>query len=463
MRKAAILTGFITVLSIFLIAGIFLTVKSQSSNIKITEERIAGDPAYAEGLSVEFSAADNMVSDNRWTVSYALQNGENPVVKAEFHKKILLSDSVESPEPYVRLAVRPIDGTYFTMAEAVNDYPFLAKALEAAAADTGSGKTCRKEFSLRDYAKNLPVEFAVEDSIKATQMNTDRSGKRNDFSHFSVPAPKDCKFSVEVEKNKAGEIVSVSLSDKNRCKFDSQGTFGKDGIYVSVTLPTQDGPNDADADAELVLPEKLCGIHFIPYEAQSENGKRLYYRLNMSGARLIYPMKEDAEVLKLMEYPDNRELIVIAKEHENTIVNFIDTKTMKLKQSLRMNRNISGSRLSSCRFFNQSLLLFTDKGSFALIRKKDKVYRALFGNFSCGGLKPAGLLLKGDTAVITAVSDAEEKPINHYLLICNETGTLYEGFYRFSLQSDTIAEGGSSVIQNRWEENSMIIRRRSSS
>lgn len=461
MRKTAILTVFITVLSVFLIAGIFLTVKSQSSNIKITEERIAGDPAYAEGLSVEFSAADNMVSDNRWTVSYALQNGENPVVKAEFHKKILLSDSVESPEPYVRLAVRPIDGTYFTMAEAISDYPFLAKALEAAASDTGSGKTCRKEFSLRDYAKNPPVEFAVEDSIKATQMNTDRSGKRNDFSHFSVPTPKDCKFSVEVEKNKTGEIVSVSLSDRNRCKFDSQGTFGEDGIYVSVALPVKDG--QTDRKAETPLSENLYGIHFIPYEAQSKDGKRLYYRLNMSGARLIYPMKEDTEVLKLMEYPDNRELIVIAKEQENTIVNFIDTKTMKLKQSLRMDRNISGSRLSSCRFFNQSLLLFTDKGSFALIRKKDKVYRALFGNFSCGGLKPAGLLLKGDTAVITAASNAGEKPINHYLLVCDETGTLYEGFYRFSLQSDTITQGGSSVIQDRWEENPMIIRRRDAS
>ena len=262
---------------------------------------------------------------------------------------------------------------------------------------------------------------------------------------------------MEIKKHKSDEVISVSLSSVGLSCFDSRGIFCENGICVSVTSPEKTESNGSDAIP--AIPNTLCGIHFIPYEEQNKSGKRLYYRPDMDDAQLIYPMKKDDEVLKLMEDPENRELILILREKDTTVVSFIDAETMKVKQRLSMDKNISQSRLSCCRLFNGSLLLFTDQGNFTLIYKMDNAYRTLSGSFSRGGLTPAGLLLYSDTLVIIAAAD-EAAPINHYLLICDETGTLYEGFYRFSLQSDTITQESCSVIQDLWEENPMSIRRR---
>lgn len=320
MRKAAILTALLLVLSIGGVCVAALGVYEARDQVVLTETVVYGDRAVANGLTVELNitCADHLFWDTTCTLDAQIQT------RTEYSFSAL---EVSKLRPRVYSGIS-LDATLGSE---------LAKLALYNSLEPGEEKSA--VIYLKDYMDYYPISVSVNlpgitQSIEgsdvpdwdlSTRTSYDALLKIRDY--FKIPVLEEECYKISVWKGEGnnGSHYSSRADSSSESDYFSMKTFSVptgDACYFTFDAHTWNG--------KLVDLHEIpggYGIYRLPYQADEVDADAL---------EMVYPLDPETKPLGLFANEDQTRLLLHAVENGKYILTVIDLDDMTTLQKLEI-------------------------------------------------------------------------------------------------------------------------------
>ena len=374
MRKALVFTLIIFILAAFVIGYAFAAIDSSCDKLDFAEETLAGDPAYADGLNVEYLL--HYDSHNMWKNHLILDSdadGGFRSAHSDFSYSRKEMEDYSTDVDWARLSGyvdRQFTRYSIIYGDSMNDHlpDFIKDYAENMAPDTASDYT----FRLKDIYEYYPIFFMASipgysyDSSLVWEyeyyMNQYKNGERtgniplteealnsvkqfayiNEF--FKIPVLDDEYAVASVYKDKNGnydvditEFYPYDAADtannelqKDCYYFDIYGipieNEEESAFYFSVTNRTANG-NTVDMSK---IPGGY-GIYKLPYDYEIVETNSVQIdkgSIDASNLKMVYSLEETSTVEYIGTNTHNNFMILVTREDTGRYMNVIDINDM---------------------------------------------------------------------------------------------------------------------------------------
>nr|WP_296488252.1 hypothetical protein [uncultured Acetatifactor sp.] len=262
MKKSAWAALSIMILSLIVLPFAGRKVNGEREGIVITQEILSGDPAAAEGITLELATHWN--GHLLWNTEYTIGSGEQAKSSFTFSSEEVRWNRMERKRAYVHHLAGAGYGsaaTYTGAAVNPEDFP-MSEIIQAAAGRTNPGETHMEMVRIGDYAELYPLDFGMEGgSVEYGGDYNENVRYLTELFHISTG---EDHVEITTEKNGEGTLTAVSsrmASDEEALRFAIAGTsaFGEAGCYYAYEC-------ESSADGRVADRGQNSGIFYQPFE-----------------------------------------------------------------------------------------------------------------------------------------------------------------------------------------------------
>lgn len=288
MRKSMWISFVFMMTALAALPVAYARVDSEKSHITVTEEILCGDPAAAEGVTLQIGTETE--GHLAWNTEYTVGNGGACEVRFDFfHGAFGWTDSTLKLKS-VSIELNPEFQRGFSMGDRDSDTPIdsgnwlLPRLVSAVAGRTKAGEEHSETVRLRDYYEVYPMNFSAMDWENRRGFYSAEGSIFGDFFHIAVE--EDMTLRMTVKKNDAGEVVFLesSVTEENGGRVSEVSAFGEDGCYYAYNY-------EDSRTGKCVDRGQNSGIFYISMEGHPENS-------------LLLPIAPE-QVKKVCELPEN--------------------------------------------------------------------------------------------------------------------------------------------------------------
>ena len=445
----------ILVLGIGAVIGLSISLTKQKDQVEIIEEFSYGEKSVLEGLTLWTRMRYGL--QKGWEITHAMgENGETVVRPYDWEESDLIS-SKERVE--YQLVTSTYGGVHYTEYTEEGNFQRIF-GLEDMVADVASrttaGNTHQETLAYQDYMDYYPMDMSCfigdiysKEGNEYVKMSYDRSKTPAFYEElqrfFQIPVSEESHVTISVTKDQDGKIVAEEMErDDNTpiiwisyLKTDTGWYFGFSESTKSIDTSHIPGGN---------------GVYFMPLE--EENG---YPCLRPEKLSIVISLEEGDRVRGLYTDESQETLFVLVWNDGHMWLHIYDRATMTEIQVIDMDD--VGGKVASVYVYPHDDFLLVDSNLYWLFERNGAgIYELKFrvaeeiihdhrllGKPNGVSLKDAVIRYKGEQLLIAgwrfAETDASaQKKDGFYLSVYDETGLIYYGLYKTSLdtgRSDT--------------------------
>lgn len=346
MRKALGLLIVLLVLCTSSVVWCALTVYLPHDQVQFTQTVLAGDPATAEGLTVQtYATYQNHLF---WDSMTQIQNSV-PQTKTDY--RFYQSEQSEVGDPSYRgVEIFSDVGTgasnYMDIPE--NQRSGLELAYQELYESAVPGQEATKTIMLSDYCDYYPIAGFIDvEGINLafnvwSENSTEEMAVSNKMeSFFRIPVLPTEQATISLEKDSSGYIYSTGLSNNgegDQFSFYTHGVITPQTCFFIFNNRSQKGQI---MDTSLI--PGGYGIYALDYAGGQvkqlregvtqtiENGS-----LQLDSLRMAFPIDPAEEVLQLCKWPDAQTLLLFTKYKSDYFLTIIAIDSMQQIQRLKL-------------------------------------------------------------------------------------------------------------------------------
>lgn len=344
MRKSLIVIAVLLVLSLGVIVSAAVIMDGQHENITITEQRLYGDPAAAEGLIV----TSRVHSSNHLLFDTVYEAGADPQPETVFSYSNERQYAPGENEGWFSLSLASVNFGFSghvdleTLRDPDNEsrewlYELTLPLLDVAER-ASAGEEYTERVVLTDYYTYFPIKIEyslINDAIRYRENAVSLHKYFNE--RFRIPIPEDMEIDVTVSKDMDGNIYDLEMYEANGKMV--AGTQ----MWPSAVVLENGVCFGLFGDVDFSQVEGGYGLYWIPVRVE-EGGSfatgtswgtredRAYLREECVN---IYPMDPaDCEMGELHLSEDGSRIYALTKESGQFRMTVFDAETQEILQQL---------------------------------------------------------------------------------------------------------------------------------
>ena len=458
-------------LALFLIAvgGMAFGVKwvnSYGDNVAIEEIVLSGDKTAAEGITIT-TTSQHEGTPIKWETIYTA--GIEPEVSARFqYQKRRPKDYVEK-ESDVSFHTYPWDDEEWdaeygsAVIDFEEDLGTPEELVMPVVENTKAGSLHQETVYLQDRIPyyDVHLSFYITNGTDTEYSSHDREDAA---AYFQIPISEDDRLSIKVKKMYDGSCKFVRIAPKKISRVLTSGIVHDDAIYLFMTDMESYIPH-MDKVEQVTLPERICGLHKIPYTEVTSGYGYKEVKADFDNAELITPMEQGGQVLSPFFSEDGEELRAFFIEDEKIYLLIFDVETFELRQKIYLTDcgeiyfyensfavKDAGNHMLVTMVNNQFSFLTKDKNGNWKLEVTDKLLLKDIPEFL--GDERVAFAYDGKKLVIACMDmqdffvDDWQAPASFQLSIYEKNQRIYDGFYKNSLDYPDFVAGpvGNSPI-----------------
>ena len=468
MRKSLIVFCLLLLCGGGFLAGTAGAVGSRQDRIAVTETTLAGDPAAAEGLSVEVSL--EMESQLFWTTVFAA--GADPVPETEFQfyqerQTTPLYGRTDTVELYVEQGGGYVVSGQMDLAEWEaedrSDGLLLKPAMDVAGR-TPAGESRTEVVQLNDYYAYYPLylQLSLYTTLEIPEVAGVQLEQLSDC--LRIPVPDSELVEVTVQKNAEGVVCyvesnSYTAEDAQSSVLYGSGVACENAVYLLLC-----------GNANFSQLRDGYGVYRIPIEyvtaleASYDQVSGLCFseptaHLRMDRMENIFPLDPAcSQEVTLQQGLDAEELLLLAPENGQVVLTVLDAGTGAVRQSVTLDTAACPRVWLHGELLILGCSLYTPEARLQVFRREDGRYvpwleTAFYPLNNENRYYQPAFAFDGRRLAIAAQRQYYWGG-SHRLTVYDQDGLCYAGDYAFSCDSlpEPPANWDSDrVLQLRWE------------
>ena len=438
----------------------------ESDQVQMTEQVLLGDPAIVEGVTIK---GYNHYNGNLfWNTTYVA--GKDPEVETEYrfsasqeYASLSPMSSWQEERGYDCMQWSGVGnggwgvsgGGGLSLDRGSIKKCGLTEAYEALEKETKAGEEKEKTVYLNDYIDYYPVEIVLRDTqMTKHSFDTEEWGEAY-TSLFKVPLQSLLPYTIELEKNEKGEIVSIG-GGTNGVGFH----WNMASVCTDTDIYFTFCPYFAGKRIENSISRGGFGIYRQPYS--NDKWDTILYPEQLE---LFYPLAENFYEGRelLLDINEDNQMVIITDTETETRLRVIDLETGKLVEEDAFSHESEKMNLADiARATEEFLVLQYEDNYYAVIERQGESgyeHRMTFQ------VERGDLLHSHDFTNENAM-DWDGKRLlfasygreeNRYYDLCDfelavydKTGQIYHGKYRCSLMSEQERQPGQDY-ESEWD------------
>lgn len=320
---------------------------AERDQVRFTQTILSGDPAVADGLSVQTHATyGNFLF---WDSTTRLQNG-TPQTQTEYH---FFNTEQEQPYDQSYQGVEVYSAVQSSGNNFLNIPKYRQNGLERVYQElydsAATDKEVQKTVMVADYCKYYPLEGFI--NLEGINYDfgiwTYGSGQSDSLEmwnmlqkFFRIPVLPTERITISLTKNRDGSLSTSSSGNEEGDQFylDTKSVVTPQTCYFTFNNRTSKG-NTVDTS---LIPGGY-GIYAFDYTAGAiktlkgggtrvtENG-----RLHLDSLRMVFPIDVTEEFLELSQREDDETLLLYTRRKNDYFLTIIEIDTMQQIQRLKI-------------------------------------------------------------------------------------------------------------------------------
>lgn len=323
MKKTAFTFAVLVFLSLCLMVSASAIIGGTATDVFFTQENVVGDPASAEGFSVQ--SLFTLDGHAHWDTTLTL--GKNPAWNTDFSYTTFSRGTSNPIEPYVDLsAVTDFSiHSYITLdlSEIPGLLPYASVLNKMAQEAPANAEAYTKTMALSDVMDNLPLCLNTYANTLRYPIPGGTSRDDNGFftRYFHIPA-EGYTVQLSVDTNASKELIGAAVTILDAPSIYVPGVITDDALYLAF-------------GAEKTISESApFGVYRIPFS--NSDGSHIFVQ---EQAELVLPMEGSFLYLCTME--NESKLFVLNRCSDGGSQGiFIDTVSGQLLQSIQTPKTI---------------------------------------------------------------------------------------------------------------------------
>ena len=208
----------------------------------------------------------------------------------------------------------------------------LEPAYEALAEETASGEKKSSQIFLSNYLEYFPVNITLDDNWVGKKKYDIEALDAAYTEFFKIPVSKSAKYVITVEKNEAGDIVTLGGGN------DEQSIYSWNTVCAASDTDlyfTFDRYSMSGAKMDTSQIPGGYGVYRQPY---STVGDELVF--DTEKLSMVYSLGEETyrEGSIFLDVTEAGELLILTDQEETTRLQVVDLETMELLQKVELTR-----------------------------------------------------------------------------------------------------------------------------
>ena len=453
-------TLFVLLALFFTAAGGTLFVHNWIGNlgddVTIKETVLAGDKRAAEGVTVTTHTLYKGTA-MRWETAYTV--GEKPVTDCQFQYTKKQDDGDVSKTADASFHTYPADSEdWYDDYGAVIDYDnvfgtpeeLIQPVVERTKAGESHEETAYLDETLPYY--DVYLSFFAKYGMETLYDNFD---KETASEYFRIPIQEDDRLEIRVEKKRDGRCKSVEIEPVEVSYVETSSVIKDDVIYLFMT-DMYSYNSDIFEEEQVKLPERICGLHRIPYVIGEDEYGGEVLEACFDQAELVCPMDQGERIFHPFFSADGASLMAFSVEDNRISLLVFDGETFALEQKLYL---FDCGEMDESAFFEDSfavqdkgdyMILTSENNQFSLLTKnRDGVWQVELSDrllvkdepYFLGGEELT--FVYGEDKLVLAclclqdkMIDERESAASFQLTVYEDGKRVYDGFYESSLDYD---------------------------
>lgn len=456
MKKTIFLTLTLLIIAVCGISFAAGQIKALGNNVTIKETVLAGDKKVAEGITVTTNA-NYENSPMKWRTAYTV--GTEPKLDCEFEYNQDWADDREWPSNSSYVSVyMPLSDTEEWEREYVDEKPDFEEDLatpeflvQPVIDKTKAGGTYKETVFLQDKLTYYPISFSF-----GTPWYVYYDDEEAD-AYFRIPVPKDDRLEIKVQKDTNGNCKQLEIAAEKVAAIEATGIVNEEEKAVYLFLTDMHAYDyNTEKNVRCNLPERICGIHRIPYEEGLNELNRRKLEVDFEKAELVTPMKQGQNVLYPFFSEDKESLMAFSVREDSVNLLVFDADTFTFEQDLCLTDYDKDDEV----YWHDQSFIVNDQGDHMLITLEHNKFclltknkegdwqvevsdRLLLGDVSCY-LAGSDLAFEYSDGTLTlACLSLRDNPVSEWqsaasfqLSVFQDNKRVYDGFYESSLDDD---------------------------
>lgn len=463
MRKVLAIWSVLLVLGTAAVGWCIQTVYAPHDQVQYTQTVLAGDPAAADGLTVQTNS--EYKSRLFWHTTARMQQG-TPHTQTDY--RFYQTKQTQSRDVFYRgvdiiSEFNSYDENFMNIPE--EQRTALDLAYQELYERAVPGQEASKTITLSDYYEYYPIAGYID--LEGTHVDfniwSENNAEGNVVSEkmnafFRIPVLPEERLTISLEKDENGNICSTgsgtdeedhfrlqseSIVTPQTCYFTFYNRSDKGKIMDTSLIPGGYGIYALDYTPGKVEYLNDGGIQYI------ENG-----RLQLDSLRMAFPIDPNEELMRLSQWQDGSFLLLYTRTEDAYYLTVIATDTMQQVQRLKIHPSMSAEAINynimeKERFIailldhTMIVLLPNGDGTFRIDMQTpntlDDAYIYVSWNISENAID----YHNGKLAYAFESYDQEtgyQEHLNYELVVINQQGLQFWSKYQSSMQNDHIAD-----------------------
>ncbi len=423
MKKSLIALAVLLVLAIAGIAAGFRYADDGKDQVTVTEKTILGDPAMAQGLTLETRYS----YDNQIFWHTVCPVSAEPQPETEFRFYSAQQHTAGEVEDFLYLYA---GNCSFGMSGSIDlewekenariDGAMILPVLDVAGR-TAAGETRTETLSLRDYYDWFPI--CMDGTLMLDIQNEDEWAKKLNRL-FPVPVPESLQVEVTVSRAENGTVYEVNCQDTTDTPvwLSAECVVMEDAVYL---LPT--------GNVDFGHLPLGYGVYRIPREAVSYRVSETV--LDLDQAENVFAVDPaQSQAVRLLRGLDERELLVL--EDSTGILTVLDAAQGEVRQRLDLGQTTGATVWRHENLLILAFGLYEEKAQLQVWQRENGAYYLW--------LKTDMVPMNGNNAYMAPVFafDGQRlamaaglrtyQGVSHRAVVYDRTGAIYAGDYTYS-------------------------------
>ena len=455
MKKTIFVLLALVIIAAGGIAFAHIQIQALGDDVTIKETVLFGDKKAVEGITVTTNA-NYENSPMKWRTAYTV--GSEPVLDCEFlYNKNWGDRDWPSRTSDVYFCLTP-DSSEEWEREYTDEMPDFDECLatpeflaQPVIDKTKAGATYKETVYLKEKMPHYLVDFSYYTE------GYDYYDKGEAAEYFRIPVPEDDRLEIEVQKDEKGKCKRLEIGADKVASVETAGMVDEEAkaIYLFLTdMHSYDVEGARTIRSE--LPERLCGIHRIPYQEVVNKYGRKELQVDFNHAELVGPMEQGKNVLQPFFSSDGEKLMAFHVGKTQISLLIFDADSFALEQELYLCDYDEDDEV----FWHDQSFVVNDKGDHMLITFANNKFSLLTknkdGNWQ---VEITDKLLQQDVTdyladedltflyregrLVLACLSLQDKPVSEWqsaasfqLSVFENNKRVYDGFYESSLDCD---------------------------
>ncbi|WP_139132101.1 hypothetical protein [Fusibacter sp. 3D3] len=410
---------FLLTLSVGTLYSANTWVNGYKTAIEIKETTLFGDKSAATGITIESLThyANHLFWETQFTTEDPLE------LTTAFTFSQARKNAERTSPPQMMLSSNIDFGMSGNGLDLEAEQSLALKPAADVATRTPNGEMRTETVLLSDYYAFYPLSMDV-DTPNGFDNKTHTAHIVTNY--FQIPVPKRHMLDVSVTKSSTGQLTTIDTqSISGSISLYAESLLSSSGYYYIIKSYDEHNGNS------MVLPHKVSGIHFLPFQKVGGISEP-----NLTHMNCVYTFEnETVRALSLMQDVEDQTLLLITEENDVIMLSVIDQDSMTLIQKTEITKASPDVSFSEIKSFGDFLVAyFSDQRFYLLSKTADRHYELQMSenfpeivNMAYMPFDRMQMTYAHDRLAIAFYKEQYKSSL--YLIVYDKTGLAYVGQY----------------------------------